>query len=129
MCPVKHGLELVWSCITDSALNEIFVCEDRIRRCPRSVKFQKDRAPWYKSVRMIARFRDISIELLDWSGQHPDMYPSYISIVFMKFIKVQSQAPHYKHQRSAKTPPATKMERNMFWRLCLLALYRKGFLQ
>lgn len=96
---VKHGggSIMVWGCMTDSGVGELFVCEGRMDSTKYinvletallpsftklfgdtnmdGVKFQQDNAPCHKSARTMRWFRENNTELLDWPAQSPDLNP------------------------------------------------------
>lgn len=96
---VKHGggSIMVWGCMTDSGVGELFVCEGRMdsSKCTNvletallpsftklfgdtnmdSDKFQQDNAPCHKSARTMRWFQKNNTELLDWPAQSPDLNP------------------------------------------------------
>lgn len=96
---VKHGggSVMVWGCMTDSGVGEMFVCEGRMDSTKYinvlesalvpsfstlfgdtnmdGVRFQQDNAPCHKSARTMTWFRENNIELLEWPAQSPDLNP------------------------------------------------------
>lgn len=96
---VKHGggSVMIWGCMTDTGVGEMFVCEGRMDSIKYTnvlesallpsfsilfgdtnmdgVKFQQDNAPCHKSARTMSWFRENFIELLEWPAQSPDLNP------------------------------------------------------
>ena len=96
---IKHdgGSKIVWGCMTDSGVSQLFICEGHINSTKYinvlesallpsfmtlfgitnidGVQFQQDNAPCHKSAHTMTWFRENCIELLYWPAQSLDLSP------------------------------------------------------